>query len=271
MLSKFLNNIFKGIRGSKQIQGSQFNKLSFPALNYLDEKKKSELEKILNVRINHVEIFEQALTHRSYLQVSNEKESLSNERLEYLGDAVLNLIVADFLFSIHSDVMEGELTKMRSWLVNKSALAIYAKKIELEKFIQMSFSALKSLEKGSESIVSDTLEAIIGAIYIDSGIIAARKFITENIIPVIMNKTEMVDKNYKSIYLEFIQSKGFSSPTYRVLEESGPDHEKIFVVGVYVNNELMGVGEGKSKKQAEQIAAERAVKNSALNDDKNME
>jgi ribonuclease-3 len=86
-----------------------------------------------------------------------------------------------------------------------------------------------------------------------------------------MNKTEMVDKNYKSIYLEFIQSKGFSSPTYRVLEESGPDHEKIFVVGVYVNNELMGVGEGKSKKQAEQIAAERAVKNSALNDDKNME
>ena len=212
------------------------------------------------MQILHPEIFEQALTHRSFLQVSNDRNINSNERLEFLGDAVLNLVVADYLFSLHSDLMEGELTKMRSWLVNKNALAIFAKKIELEKYIMLSFSASKSLEKGSESILADALEAIIGAIYLDTGFDSARNFIINSIIPVVMNQNQMVDKNYKSLYLELIQSKGFNSPTYKVLEESGPDHEKNFVVGVYVNDELMGVGEGRSKKQAEQIAAESALK-----------
>jgi len=232
-------------------------------VGYLNSERKGELEDILNIQIKSSEIFEQALLHRSYLQVINDEKVLSNERLEFLGDSVLGMVVADYLFSLHSHVPEGELTKMRSWLVNESSLTLCAKKLGLEKFIMMSYSAEKSVEQGCNSILADTVEAIIAAIYLDSGLDSARNFILNSMLPIQMNNSVMQDNNYKSMLLEGVQAQGKESPRYMVLEEKGPDHDKTFTVGVYIDNELVASGIGKNKKQAEQSAAKQAVENGA--------
>lgn len=238
----------------------------YPSLDYLNPERKSKLEKVLKIPIKKIEYFEQALTHRSYLQVEPEKVIYSNERLEFLGDSVLNLIIADYLFSMHTNVMEGELTKMRSWLVNKNTLADVGKTLKLGDFILMSFSASKAVEKGSDSIYADAVESIIGAIFIDSGFPMAKKFIYNTILPIIVQTHKLKDNNYKSLLLETVQASGKPAPTYSVIEERGPDHEKEFIVGVYVEDLLMGSGTGRSKKQAEQTAAEEALQK--LNKDK---
>lgn len=232
----------------------------FPAVGILDETRKAELEKILGIQIKSIEYFEQAMLHRSYLPIIQNDNLLSNERLEFLGDAVLGMIVADYLFSMHSGVLEGELTKMRSWLVNRKSLAFCARKIGIEPFIMMSYSAARSLEKGSDSILSDALEALIGAIYLDSGLEVTRKFITHTMLPILITNSVMVDRNYKSLLLETVQASGKQSPSYEVMEESGPDHDKEFLVGCYIEGILYGKGTGKSKKEAEQSAAMKTMK-----------
>lgn len=237
----------------------------FPEVGFLNDELKQRLENILNIKIHRSELYEQALIHRSYLQVLNNEDFYSNERLEFLGDSILGMIVAEYLFNLHSRVPEGELTKMRSWLVNKNSLAICAKKLKLHKFIMMSYSAEKALESGSESILADTMEAVIAAIYIDNGFSVTKDFILHSLLPIVMDKNIMVDRNYKSILLEEIQSQGKSSPSYEVLSESGPDHKKDFLVGVFIGNVLIGQGIGKSKKLAEQDAAYNAIKNLGLN------
>jgi ribonuclease-3 len=184
---------------------------------------------------------------------------VSNERLEFLGDAVLDLVIAEYLFSLHTKVDEGELTKMRSWLVNKKTLALAAKRMQLDSFLMLSFSASKALEKGSDSILSDALEAVIGAIYFDKGIEGAKKFILNSLLPLFTHQEVMIDNNYKSIFLEKVQSEGKTSPWYNVIEESGPDHDKQFLVGAYIGDELISTGEGKNKKDAEQSAARNAL------------
>ncbi len=217
------------------------------------------MEEILGLSIKRKELFEQALLHRSYLQVLDNTDVMSNERLEFLGDAVLGMIVAEYLFSLHSHVDEGDLTKMRSWLVNSNSLALCAKKLGLDKFIMLSYSAEKSLENGSDSIIADALESIIAAIYLDSGLESAKKFIINSLMPIEMDLALMKDTNYKSNLLEYVQSKGLESPHYSVLEEEGPSHDKTFTVGVYINDNLIAIGKGKNKKQAEQSSAKKAL------------
>lgn len=242
----------------KYISGQKGN---FPLVGFLTTGKKAELENILGVSIKRKELYEQALMHRSYLQVLDNDEFMSNERLEFLGDAVLGMIVAEYLFSLHSHVDEGDLTKMRSWLVNSNSLALCAKKLGLDKFIMLSYSAEKSLENGSDSIIADALESIIAAIYLDSGFEAAQKFIINSLMPIEMDLSLMKDTNYKSNLLEYVQSKGIDAPRYTVLDEEGPAHNKIFTIGVYINDELIATGKGKNKKQAEQSAAKKALQN----------
>ena len=237
----------------------------------MNSDKKSELEDILNIQIKSTEIFEQALIHRSYLQVLNNDNVLSNERLEFLGDAVLGMVVADYLFSLHSHVPEGELTKMRSWLVNATSLTLCAKKMGLEKFIMMSYSAEKSVEQGCNSILADTVESLIGAIYLDSGMDEAKNFIINSLLPIQMNNSVMQDTNYKSILLEKVQAESKESPRYLVLDESGPDHDKTFTIGVYIDNQLIASGLGKNKKQAEQSAAQKAIEQRYINSDNSSE
>jgi|YNPMSStandDraft_1061717.scaffolds.fasta_scaffold00004_96 ribonuclease-3 len=232
----------------------------YPVVGFLLDEKVLELEKILKVKINNPSIFEQALTHRSYLTVVGTYGGYrSNERLEFLGDSLLNLIVSDFLFKSNSDFSEGDLTKLRSRIVNSQSLSHCGHSLGIEKFIMLSFSAEKALKEGSDSIVADTIEALIAAIYIDSGFNSARYFVVEVLLPIILKSNLIYDSNYKSLLLEKVQSLGLPSPVYKVLSESGPDHCKHFQVGVYVENILLGTGEGRNKKAAEQDAAHNAI------------
>jgi ribonuclease-3 len=228
---------------------------------YLRQERKKFLEDHLEIPIKNFKFFEEALIHRSYLHLLPKGEYNSNERLEFLGDAVLGLVVTDYLFHKYPNLLEGDLTKIRSWLVNKHSLSFVARNLELDKLILVSFSTAKTLERAGESILSDALEAIIAAIYLDSGLNVAKKFIVDKLIPMLQEANVLQDKNFKSILMEKVQAEGKMAPTYEVLEESGPPHDKTFLVGVYVDDVLLATGSGKSKKEAEQNAAKNALEN----------
>ena len=265
MKDNFFQQLYSGLLRfstfKKQLSSKTNLKDLFPKVGFVPIEKIKQLEKNLEIDISSQEIFEQALTHRSYLQVISRRDLYTNERLEFLGDSILGMVVAEYLFSIHTHLPEGDLTKMRSWLVNKNSLALCARKLCLHDFLLMSHSAARSLENGSDSILADALEAIIGAIYFDSGIDSAKDFIVRTLLPIVMEIGVMVDTNYKSILLEHVQAEGKTAPHYIVMEETGPDHDKEFRVAVFVDDSMLGKGAGKSKKQAEQLAARNALAN----------
>lgn len=217
------------------------------------------LEKALDYTIRQKNVFVQALVHRSYLQQTNQ-HGQSNERLEFLGDSVLNLIVGEYLYRNFPEADEGELTKMRSRLVNRKALVAYSRSIHLSKYILMSQSAAQALGKGSETIVADTFEAIVAALYLDGGFSAARRFVEQRLAEALRNKTVVTsDENYKSMLLEYAQANGLGVPRYSIIREEGPDHDRTFTVVVTLNNRKSGEGIGKNKKEAEQAAASMAL------------
>ncbi len=234
-------------------------KPDFPKIGFLVKQKRTEFERSMGFKMGNIGYYEQALTHRSYLQVYTEKPVISNERLEFLGDSILGMIVAEYLFDNYEQNQEGELTKMRSWLVNRKSLAFCAKELHLEQFLMLSFSADQSLQKGNETILADAMESLLAAIYLDKGIDITRNFILERLIPLLTNEMVMKDTNFKSILLELVQSEGKESPKYSLIDSTGPDHEKQFQVAVTVNGKELGTGIGKSKKQAEQEAAHSAL------------
>ncbi|MCI0706066.1 MAG: ribonuclease III [Ignavibacteriae bacterium] len=204
-------------------------------------------------------LFIESLLHRSYLPyVSTGWQS--NERLEFLGDAVLNFAVAEYLFKMYPEMEEGDLTKLRSRLVNRRILAQRARDINISSFLLLSSSAAQSIEGGSESILSDAFEAVVGAIYMDGGMKAAKKFVH---MALLSNKAVMasvvMDDNYKSALLEYTQGRGMAIPRYVTVREEGPDHDRRFTVEVLLGSERYGVGSGKSKKEAEQAAASQAL------------
>ncbi len=238
-----------------------FDKDQFPTMHFLSPSMCRDLERRLDITISHPSIFEQALTHRSFLQIADNDRAKSNERLEFFGDAILSTIVAEYLFYLHKDVSEGELTKMRSWLVNRKSLAYCARQLRLDEWLMVSLSARQSLEQGNQSILADALEAIIAAIYLDCGPDKAKKFVVESILRRIMKETTLMrDTNYKSIVLEHSQAAGTGVPRYSVVDESGPDHDRQFTVEVSISTEIVGRGTGRNKKEAEQNAAREAIK-----------
>lgn len=209
--------------------------------------------------VRNREIFVQALLHRSYHQKAHEV-SLSNERLEFLGDSVLNLIVGEYLFTQFAAAAEGELTKLRSRLVNRKALATYARALRLSEFILMSQSAAHTVGKGMETILADTFEAIVAAIYLDGGYGAAQLFVKRQLVTAMKSGAVMTsDDNYKSMLLEYAQAKGLGVPRYAIVKEEGPDHDRMFTVEVLLNNQPRGSGTGRNKKEAEQAAASHAL------------
>ncbi len=237
----------------------------FPGVGLLSIEQKQHLEGVLGVVIRNTSFFEQALTHRSFLQTLNNPNAFSNERLEFLGDAILSMIIAEYLFYLRSDVSEGELTKMRSWLVNKKSLAYSARRLNLHQFLKVSISARQSLEQGNDSMLADALEAIIAAVYLDSGWEAAKQFIVASVLsPVMKEESLMKDTNYKSILLEHSQALGTGIPRYIVVEETGPDHNRQFTIEVSIGSEVVGRGSGKNKKEAEQNAASAAVQSMGI-------
>lgn len=215
----------------------------------------SEFHRRFGYKFRNDKLLIEALTHRSF--VYHAKNGIaSNERLEYLGDSVLGLIVADHLFHSHPHFAEGNLTKMKSILVNELTLSKVGEECELNRLILISPEEEKSGGRERSSIVSDAVEAVIGAIFLDSGLDAAREFVKKMIISQAQDLiSDSSQRNYKGELLEYLQSRGEGPPYYEVVSEEGPDHEKTFTIVVQAGGRIMGRGIGASKKEAEQQAA----------------
>lgn len=208
----------------------------------------------------------QALVHRSFLNEHRNFTEPHNERLEFLGDSVLGLIVADFLYRNFPDHPEGELSRFRSQLVEASICGQYATKWGLEQFLLLSKGERRNDGRGRTSILADALEALLGAIYFDGGLEEARKVFLTNFQDDLMAILQEPPLNWKALLQDWSQKKHQTTPHYRIVEESGPEHQKIFRVAVYIDEEILGEGEGSSKKQAEQVAASEAMKKVGLSE-----
>ncbi len=226
----------------------------------MNDKDFSTFEKTIGVTFSDKKILQQAVVHRSYLNENKEFELDHNERLEFLGDAVLELVVTEFLYASFSNP-EGELTNWRAALVNAKMLAAVAKEIDLEPLMYLSHGEAKDQNpKARDYILANAVEAIIGAIHLDQGYKAAEKFIHKYMISKlddILDNGLFMDA--KSRFQEAAQEKISITPTYKVLEEDGPDHEKQFKIGVFLDKELVATGEGTSKQEAQTAAAEAAL------------
>lgn len=214
----------------------------------------------MGVKVNNLDLYVSAFTHRSYLN-ENRKFSLPhNERLEFLGDAVLELAATEYLYKNYPHP-EGELTNFRSALVNYKMLSDISKKLGFENFLQMSRGEAKDTGRARQVILANCIEAVIGAVYLDAGYKAAEQFIINEVLvelPSIIAGGSYVDP--KSKLQEIIQEKNGVTPTYGVVSETGPDHNKVFVVAAYVGQTEVGRGTGPSKQEAELSAAEDALK-----------
>lgn len=205
-------------------------------------------------------LIEQAFTHRSYLNENREKGREHNERLEFLGDAVLELAVTEFLYAKYPDKPEGELTAYRAALVNTVSISDAAVKLDMNEYLLLSKGESRDTGRARQIILANAFEALIGAMYLDSGYEAAKKFIADQL----FHKTEEVVskrlwQDAKSRLQEIAQEKLKVTPVYQLLDQSGPDHDRTFVVGAYLGNEKAATGEGRSKQEAEQSAAQKTL------------
>ena len=215
-----------------------------------------ELEKKLDTKFKNKDLLTQAFVHRSYLNENPNFHLSQNERLEFLGDAVLELVVTENLYNTYPDKAEGELTSWRAALVNAKMLSEVAKKLEFNDFLLLSRGEKKETGKSREYILANTMESFIGALYLDQGLKAAAKFIIKHILSELPRVLESnLYQDAKSHFQEVAQEKTGITPAYSVLKEWGPDHVKHFEIGVYLNKELIAQGQGSSKQEAEQDAA----------------
>ncbi len=221
------------------------------------EERLIELEEKIQYRFQDRRLLRQALTHSSYANEQRINKFEDYERLEFLGDAVLELVSSDFLFREEKDMAEGQLTRKRSSMVCEPALAFCARDIALEQYILLGKGEEATGGRGRDSIVSDVMEAVIGAIYLDSGIEEASGFIHRFILSDLEHKQLFYDA--KTILQEAVQQEGKEMIHYELLKEEGPEHEKIFLVEVRVGDRKLGTGSGHSKKAAEQQAAYQAL------------
>ncbi|MBU1557942.1 ribonuclease III [Patescibacteria group bacterium] len=214
----------------------------------------------INIKFNDIGLLEKALTHRSYVNEHGGSYWDHNERLEYLGDAVLELVVSKHLYNKFPHEKEGILTAYRSALVNTQTISLASQKLGANDYLRLSKGEAKDTGRARDFILADVFEAIIGAVYLDQGYEMAEKFIEKNI----FHLTDEVIKqrlwqDSKSYFQEKAQEVVSITPVYKVLEETGPDHDRKFKVGVYLKDELIAEGEGVSKKESEQAAAQKAL------------
>jgi ribonuclease-3 len=220
----------------------------------------SEFEKKIGLKFKKRDLLVQAFCHRSYLNENPDSNMENNERLEFLGDAVLELIVTEYLFGKYPEKSEGELTNWRAALVNANMLSETANELGFNDYLLLSKGETKETGKARQYILANTFEALIGAAYLDSGYRKCRDFIVKNLI---VKLPEIIEKGLfrdaKSSFQEEAQERVGITPTYKVLKEWGPDHSKNFIVGVFLNSELAGEGQGSSKQEAEVEAAKAAL------------
>lgn len=219
----------------------------------------SSLQTTIGVKFKDLSIYEQAFTHRSYI---NEHADAAghNERLEFLGDAVVELLVTQFLYDKFPEKPEGELTNLRAALVRRNTLSEVGKELHFEDYLRMSKGEARNDGKAKAMIISNAAEAFVGALFLDLGLNAVAKFVKKFLLPrlenIIAGETHI---DAKSKFQEIIQEKNGSTPHYKTEEISGPDHDRNFIVGVYVDDKLIAKGEGKSKREAETNAASAAL------------
>ncbi len=218
------------------------------------------LQDLLKVDFKDTTLLLSAVTHRSYLNEHRDATWDHNERLEFLGDAVLELVVTDFLFAKYPEKPEGELTAVRAALVNTNSLCSASEVLGINKFLLMSKGESKDEGRARQYILANVFEACIGAIYLDQGYDAARNFIAERLFA---NTDKIVEKKLwqdaKSRFQELAQERASITPTYETLSQDGPDHDRVFTVGVFLRHEKVAEGKGRSKQEAEQQAAQMAV------------
>lgn len=223
----------------------------------------AHLESLIGHRFRDRSLLELALTHRSHAN-QGEAQRDSYERLEFLGDSVLGMVVAELLYRDHPEMMEGDLTKLKALLVSEATLANVARDLSLNAHLILSADEDRAGGRERASILADALESVIGALYLDAGIDAARRLIATHVYE---RKTEVQSddsrRNYKGELLEYLQSRGNGLPRYDVVSETGPDHDKLFTISVLIQGRSFGTGSGSSKKEAEQRAAASALQHLA--------
>lgn len=225
--------------------------MKFPNLN--------PLQKNLGYQFKNIDLLKTALTHRSSLNEPGITQSY--ERLEYLGDAILEMLITDYLFHTYKQADEGYLTTARSVIVRTKSLSSLALKLGLPQYLYMSKGEEAGGGKKNFSILEDSLESLIGALYLDGGLEAAKQFFTDQLIPhaqKLLKNSQLKDS--KSLLQEKVQSQGLNSPIYKIIKESGPDHQKKFTIAVFIKNKRIALGNGKNKQEAEQQAAQQALK-----------
>lgn len=220
----------------------------------------SELEGKIGYRFKNPSLAERALRHRSSLQQEKLEQTDAYEQLEFLGDSVIGLISAEYLFKEYPDEDEGKLTQIKSLLVSGEVLSQRAMALDLGQFLLMGAGEVRSGGRERRSILEDAFEALVGAIYLDGGLKAAKRFVQRHLLNCV---NEVIDsdelRNYKSMLLEYAQSTSTSQPVYEVVSETGPDHQKTYSIEVSLNGKALGMGRGCSKKRAEQRAARVAL------------
>ena len=217
-----------------------------------------KFQEVIGYHFHDEKLLRQALTHSSFANEKHLKKHSDNERLEFLGDAVLEIISSEFLYKEYPDKPEGELTKLRASIVCEPTLALCTKDIALGEYLLLGKGEDQTGGRGRKSILSDALEAVIGAIYLDGGFANAKEFIHKYILTDIEHKQLFYDS--KTILQEIVQEKGTQPVEYVLIAEEGPDHNKSFTVEARVNGRLMGTGTGHTKKAAEQAAAYQAIR-----------
>ena len=249
LVSKIFRRLAPRARGGIEVRGGR-----------PDGDSAEAFQRVLGFRFTNIELLRQALTHRSAGPNGGDDAVESNERLEFLGDSVLGLVVNEHLFKEYPQDREGHLTQMKSLLVSKPILSVKARDMRIGEYLFMSSGEEESGGRDRSSILADAFEAVIGAIYLDGGMEAARTFIEKRLMSgareILRDRNHI---NYKSMLQELIQSEKKIHPQYRVTSEDGPDHEKMFTVAVLVGKKTLGRGKGKNKKQAQQEAARTAL------------
>jgi ribonuclease-3 len=234
--------------------------MSEPSLPSDARVSRNTVEDLVDRPVDDLSLYRRALTHRSLLRIHPEHALESNERLEFLGDALLDLLVGDVLYDRFPGKDEGALTRLRARLVSERPLATYARRIDLGAHLLMSRNAARGKGRDNPSILADAFEALVGAVYRDQGYDAARTFVREQVIaPFDLAEIAAQDENFKSQLLEHMQARGRPQPTYRVVEETGPSHDKTFTVEVRVGDTAYEQGTAGSKQEAEQQAARRTM------------
>lgn len=219
----------------------------------------TDLQNKIGYQFKNPALLNEALTHSSYANEHKSQHIKYNERLEFLGDSVLSIVVSDYIYKNCPELPEGELTKLRASLVCEKSLYEFAKKIDLGKYLILSKGERHNGGADRPSILSDAFEALIAAIYIDGGFPPASKHILNFVIPAIKNSKKKKINDYKTTLQEIIQKNPGEKLEYVLVKESGPDHNKHFIVEVHLNSNVIGKGGGRSKKEAEQQAAREAL------------